>query len=202
MGFGAKPASARHVSGTDTWMQDRQLPADLRYLRGRAAAWSARRANRAPRRPRSAARASNCSPRWCSDGNRSYWDAEFARQKMGRAAGPAGLADGMADTPAVGAAPTRKCQAAGGIDGAAGAVAGHHIHQRGQRRRVLAAHRRGRSAHRRRGAGVGVAGKADPAGRRSFRRNAGDLSPPRRGGGRHVPKYLVQVHTWSDPRDR
>ena len=38
------------------------------------------------------------------DGNRSYWDAEFARQKMGRSAGAAGPADGMADTSAVGAA--------------------------------------------------------------------------------------------------
>ena len=37
------------------------------------------------------------------DGNRSYWDAEFARQSMGRPARPAGLVDGVADTTAVAA---------------------------------------------------------------------------------------------------
>ena len=37
------------------------------------------------------------------DGNRSYWDAEYARQTMGRPAGPAGPVDGMADTSAVAA---------------------------------------------------------------------------------------------------
>ena len=37
------------------------------------------------------------------DGNRSYWDAEFARQQWGRSAGPASLVDGVADTAAVAA---------------------------------------------------------------------------------------------------
>ena len=65
------------------------------------------------------------------DGNRSYWDTEFARQQWGGLLAPPALLMGWLIPPPW--EPPTEMPAAGGVDGAAGAIAGHHIHQRGQR---------------------------------------------------------------------
>ena len=172
LGCGAEPAPARHVSGTDTWITTSATNWPSAATRMRLRMVGAASEPRTAATPVSGARIQLFAS-MVRDGNRSYWDAEFARQTWGGLLAPPALLMGWLIPPPWQPGGT----AAGGLDGAAGAVAGHHIHQRGQRCRVSASDRRGRSAHRRRGAGVGVAGKADPAGRRSFRRDAGDLSP-------------------------
>ena len=64
------------------------------------------------------------------DGNRSYWDAEFARQRWGGLLAPPALLMGWLIPPPWEPGGT----AAGGVARTAGPVAGHHIHQRRQRR--------------------------------------------------------------------
>ena len=65
------------------------------------------------------------------DGNRSYWDAEYARQRWGGLLAPPALLMGWLIPPPW--QPSRRQRQAGGGAGAAGAAAGHHVHQRGQR---------------------------------------------------------------------
>ena len=85
MGFGAEPAPARHVSGAI-------VDPDLSYQLAFGTYEDALRMVGATSEPRTAATAVSGAriqlfAAMVHDGNRSYWDAEFARAEMGRPTG-------------------------------------------------------------------------------------------------------------------
>src|ERR1700757_5368229 len=85
MGFGAQPAPARHVSGTDVGyrLAFGTYEDALRMV-------GAKSEPRTAANPVSAARIQLFAA-MVHDGNRSYWDAEFARQKWGGLLAPPAL---------------------------------------------------------------------------------------------------------------
>ena len=86
MGFGAQPAPARHVKGTDLGYQQPVFGTYEDALR----MVGAKGEERTAANPVSGARIQLFAS-MVHDGNRSYWDAEFARQKWGGLLAPPAL---------------------------------------------------------------------------------------------------------------